>query len=106
MQRQHESLINDVNFKRQSLPNIVQEDRVYVFILGYSLHSRALQVTWDGAAQQVVLQGHNTDYRYSLGAPEVLQQEGMTYLELNSFADEAAGFSWSYADGVLTLSIE
>lgn len=101
---QHELLINDVNFK-ESLPYIVQEDRVYV-------HSRVLaalsglQVTWDGAAQQVVLQGHNTDYRYSLGAPEVLQQEGMTYLELNSFADEAAGFSWSYADGVLTLSIE
>jgi len=99
-----ELLINGVNFSDR-LPFIHQDDSVYV-------HSRVLgalmgmQVTWDPVNGQVVFVGDAGQYTFPVQSPDVIQQTGMTLIELSSFAKQAQGFSWGYDEGELTMSIQ
>jgi 3'-phosphoadenosine 5'-phosphosulfate (PAPS) 3'-phosphatase len=96
-------MINGINFNG-SLPYVQKGERVYV-------HSRVLgalaglQVEWDSKAGQVVLKGDHIRLAYDAKSPIVYQEKGMTYIDLDAYAEQMKQFQWSYIDNQLTMSV-
>lgn len=94
-------MINGINFN-ENLPHLVMDGLPYV-------HSRALaalmglDVSWDDVKQQVVFIAEDQT-TISVPASAIHLSNGLSYINLQSFADHVAGFTWSYLEGQLTIS--
>lgn len=102
--RRNGVMIQGVSFPH-SLPYIEHEGRYYV-------HSRVLgalsglSVSWNDDEKRITLQDGEIRLTYGIEEDAVMQQNGITYLDLDVFAQQVTSLTWSVVNGELTLRVQ